>query len=272
MTPDLEELEFDLVLEAVQRRFGYDFRGYARPSLKRRLRNLVEEAQVPSLSHLLPRLLHEDAYIDHFVNRISVPTTALFRHAQTLDAMREIVFPVLRTYGYAKVWLAGCSTGEEVYSVAILLEEAGLLDRVQIYATDISTRALAVARDGIYRLEALKAAEADYAEAGGTRQLRDYYLASYGSAKFAERLGRRIVFSQHNLVTDAVFGEMHLVLCRNVLIYFGRQLQQHVIRLLHASLVRRGFLLLGAKEMLQHVDGQRHFEPVKAEAHLFRAL
>jgi len=269
---DLEDLEIDLLLEALDRRYGYDFRRYARASLRRRLLYFAERQRLRSIADLIPAALREPGFLDRLVNGISVAVTEPFREPACLAAVREHVFPWLRSHAYSKIWHAGCSSGEEVYSLAILLDEAGLLERVQIYGTDINTDALARAREAIYPLEAVRRAEENYRRAGGTRQLSDYYVAQYGRAKLSQRLARNMVFSQHNLATDAAFGEMQFILCRNVLIYFNRELQERVLGLFAGSLARRGFLALGSKESLGSVDAAQRFETLDPAARLFRAL
>jgi chemotaxis protein methyltransferase CheR len=269
---DLEDLEIDLVLQALDRRYGYDFRHYARASLRRRLHYFVERNRLSSIADLVPPLLHQPDFLDRLVNGISVAVTEPFREPASLAAIREHVLPWLQSHAYSKIWHAGCASGEEVYSLAILLDEAGMLDRVQIYGTDINTEALARARAAIYPLEAVRRAEDNYRRAGGARQMSDYYVAQYGRAKLAGRLQRNMVFSQHNLATDAAFGEMQFILCRNVLIYFNRDLQTRVLKLFASSLSRRGFLALGAKESLDTLDVPRHFHTVDDQARLFRAL
>lgn len=269
---DLEDLEIDLLLEALDRRYGYDFRRYARASLRRRLLAFVDREHRRSIADLVPAALREDGFLDRLVNGISVAVTEPFREPACLAAVREHVFPWLQSHAYCKVWHAGCSSGEEAYSLAILLEEAGMLDRVQIYGTDINTDALARAREAIYPLENMRQAEENYRRAGGTRKLADYYVAQYGRAKVSHRLQRNMVFSQHNLATDAAFGEMQFIICRNVLIYFNRELQERVLKLFAGSLARRGFLALGAKETLSPLDETQRFEVVDSTARLFRAV
>lgn len=272
VTPADEDLEIDLLIEAVRRRFGYDFAQYARASLKRRLRAFAQAQDAPSVSHLIPLLLHRAGFIDRFVNGVSVVVTEPFREPGALAVVREQVFPLLKAHGHAKLWIAGCASGEEVYSIAILLEEAGLLDDVQLYATDINTEALGAARQGIYSLELLRKAQANYAAAGGKKNLSDYYVAHYGSGKFVERLAQRAVFSQHNLATDSAFGEMQLIACRNVMIYFARALQERVVQLFRSSLSSGGCLALGAKESLRFIDAGHAFEALDARTRLYRAL
>jgi chemotaxis protein methyltransferase CheR len=269
---DLEELEIDLVLQALDQRYGYDFRHYARASLRRRLQYFVERNRLHSIAELIPPLLHQKDFLDRLVNGISVAVTEPFREPASLAAVREHVFPWLQSHSYSKIWHAGCASGEEVYSLAILLDEAGMLDRVQIYGTDINTDALARARAAIYPLEAVRRAEDNYRRAGGSRRLADYYVAQYGRAKLSDRLQRNMVFSQHNLATDSAFGEMQFVLCRNVLIYFNRELQARVLKLFATSLSRRGFLALGSKETLDSLDVARRFQTIDNQARLFRAI
>jgi len=269
---DLEELEIDLLLEALDRRYGYDFRRYSRASLRRRLLAFMARNNLQHLAQMIPDALHQPDFLDRLVNNISVPVTEPFRDPAGLAALVLQVFPWLQSHAYAKIWLAGSASGEEVYSLAILLDEAGLLERTRIYATDINTATLAKAREAIYPLEPLRRAEDNYRRAGGRRQLSDYYTAQYGNARMLARLQANLVFSQHNLATDAAFGEMQLILCRNVLIYFNRDLQERVIKLFLGSLAHRGFLALGAKECLEGLDARQYFETVDRSARLFRAL
>lgn len=270
--PDVLKIETDLVVTALHQRYGLDFRQYSRASLERRLQGLVEKLALDHVTDLIPRLLHEPGFVDRMVNGIAVNVTEPFRDPECFAAIREHVFPVLRTYPYFKIWHAGCASGEEVYSMAIMLREAGLLDRAQIYATDINTDALARARDGIYTSEAIARGEKNYLAAGGTGQLADYVLQQYGSARFANSLRDNMVFSQHNVVSDEVFGEMVLVLCRNVLIYFERDLQNRVVNLFHRSLAHRGFVALGAKESMTHLASGSDFECLDRHARLYRAV
>jgi chemotaxis protein methyltransferase CheR len=269
---EIEDIEIELLLTAAQRRYGYDFQRYARASLRRRLRAFAESNGASSLIDLLPRLLRDESFIEKLVSSISVSVTELFRDPAGFSALRNKVFPWLRTHPHIKVWHAGCATGEEVVSLAILLEEAALLPRTQLYATDLSARALASARDGVYDEETLKSAEAGYRAAGGSGQLSRHYVAQYGRGKLGSRLLERIVFSQHNLATDAAFGKMQLICCRNVMIYFDRHLQERVVTLLHDSLSHRGFLLLGPKESLSMLNAGRYFECVDDNVRLYRAL
>lgn len=268
--PVVEDLELELLLQALQQRYGYDFRQYARASLLRRLRALAESNGKLRLSELIPLVLHEPAFLDRLINGISVSVTEPFRDPRTLRAIMDKAVPWLSSHPFLKIWIAGCSTGEEIYSLAILLEEAGLLGRTQIYATDINTESMRKAKSGVYGLEVVKNAEENYRLAGGRKQLADYYVAQYRRAKFAARLFERVVVSQHNLATDAVFGSMQLVICRNVLIYFNRELQERAVDLFAESLVHRGYLALGLRESLRTLPAGLRFEEVDGASKLFR--
>lgn len=270
--PEIEEIEADLLLQALRERFGYDFRQYARASLLRRLRALAASCRKTHISELIPPLLHEPGFLDRVVNGISVSVTEPFRDPQSLLALVQQVLPWLHSHPFLKIWVAGCSTGEEVYSLAILLDEAGLLARSQIYATDINTESLSKAKAGVFPLEAVQRAEENYRRAGGQRALGEYYVAQYRRAKFASRLTERVVVSQHNLATDAAFGNMELILCRNVLIYFDRILQERAVGLFADSLTHRGYLALGAKETLRPLPAGLRFEEVDRAARLYRKL
>ena len=272
MDPKLQALEVELLIETAKRRYGFDFSQYSRASLERRLANLRDQLGLGSVSEMIPMLLHQPEFIDRFVNGISVNVTEPFRDPQCFKALLESVCPTRETYPYFKVWHAGCASGEEVYSTAILLHEAGLLERAQIYATDINTRSLATAREAVYSEEALAKAEKHYLAAGGQARLSDYYVNQYGAGRFSDKLRQSVVFSQHNLVTDSPFGEMVLVICRNVLIYFERALQNRVVELFHASLGHRGFLMLGSKESLTYLPAGSAFEQLDREARIYRAL
>lgn len=253
---EIETIEISLLLEAVFQYYGFDFRHYAPASLKRRVRHCVRAEQVSSVSALQEKLLYDKASMERFLLVLSINVTSLFRDTGFYRVFREKVVPWLRTYPFIRIWHAGCSSGEEVYSLAILLEEEGLYDRVRLYATDMNEVILARARDGIYPLNKMKAYARNYAEAGGRRSLSDYYTAQYGRAIFHAGLKKNIVWSQHNLVTDGSFNEFHVILCRNVLIYFDQSLQDRVHRLLYESLTTFGMLGLGQMETVRF----SHFE------------
>ena len=266
----LEELEVDLLLEAVLRLRGYDFRQYARASLLRRIANQVKAEKVATVSALLDRVLHDPACMDRLLLGLSVTVSAMFRDPGFFLALREKVVPMLRTYPFVRIWQAGCSLGEEAYSLAILLEEEGLIERCRIYATDISEGILARAREGIYPLDLMRKYTENHSRAGGLRPFSEYYTAAYDNAVIRPSLRDRVVFAQHNLVTDGVFNEFNLVLCRNVMIYFNRDLQNRVHRLLYDSLSSFGVLGLGAQESLSLSAVEENYDVVDAAHRLYR--
>lgn len=248
---DPEDIEIALLLEALFRRYHYDFRSYARASIKRRLRQARERLGYDSFSGLQDALLHDDAVVGRLLDYLTVQVSELFRDPSYFRAIREQVVPHLRTYPSLKVWVAGCAAGEELHSFAILLREEGLLERTILYATDINPPALEAARAGVYALDRIRGFTENHQRSGGRSSLSDYYTAAYDRAVFDKSLRARVVFSDHSLVTDAVFGEMHLISCRNVLIYFDSALQDRTLKLFGDSLIRKGFLGLGSKESLR---------------------
>lgn len=251
---DLQDLEISLLVEALQRRHGFDFSGYAKASFKRRVLALAEAQGCATVSRLIERVLHEPERLPEIVAGLSVPVSEMFRDPDLFRVLRNEVLPRLASFPHLSVWQAGCAHGEEVYSLAILLEEVGLLERSQIYATDFSDRALAQAQQGIYEARHFRLYEQQYLASGGTRQLGDYLTERYTFMKVQERLCERITFANHNLVADGVFGEMQLILCRNVLIYFTEPLQTRVLGLFREALVRGGYLMLGGRESLRAVN------------------
>jgi len=226
--PDLERVEIELLLEGVFRHYGFDFRSYAYASIRRRLWKRVEAEALSSISELQALVLHDSTAMDRLLLDLSISVTAMFRDPDFYRVFRQDVVPLLRTYPFIRIWHAGCSTGEEVYSAAIVLEEEGLLDRARIYATDINGNVLKQAKAGIFPLTRMQEYTENYIRAGGTRSFSEYYTAMYDGALFSPSLTRNTVFSQHNLVTDRSFSEFHMVFCRNVLIYFDRALQDRV--------------------------------------------
>lgn len=267
---DVEELELDLLLEGVYRRYGFDFRDYARPSLRRRISNQVRAENLPTISALLARVLHDTDAMERLLLMLSVNVTAMFRDPTFFRAVREQVVPLLRTYPYVRIWHAGCSTGEEVYSMAILLEEEGLYDRCRIYATDMNEAVVRRAQAGIYPIEVMQEYTANYLRSGARGQFSDYYTARYDHAIFKQSLRRNVVFSHHNLVTDGSFNEFQLIVCRNVMIYFNERLQARVHELFFASLSRFGLLALGRKESLVGTPHQHDYEELDATERIFR--
>lgn len=257
---DREEVEVDALLEAVYRYYGFDFRQYARPSLRRRLWRRASLEGALTISGLQEHLLHNRSCMERLLLDLSINVTAMFRDPSFFLAFRQTVVPLLRTYPFIRIWNAGCSTGEETYSLAIVLAEEGLLDRSRIYATDINEAVLVRAREGVFPLEQMKAYTENYLAAGGTRAFSEYYTAGYEGAQFDRSLTDGVVFSRHNLVSDRSFNEFHAIICRNVMIYFDSPLQDRVHDLFYESLVRFGILALGQKESItftSHVDDYR---------------
>lgn len=258
-----EELELDLLLEAIWRHYHYDFRGYSRGSLHRRISRAQQRHGFDSLSHLQHRLLRDPALFADLMGFLTIQVSEMFRDPAYFRALREQVVPHLRTYPSLKVWIAGCANGEEFYSLAILFREEGLEDRTIFYCTDISPAALEKAQAGIYDLDRIQQFTENHRLSGGTRSLSDYYTAAYGAAVFDKSLRKRAVFAEHNLASDQVFAEVQLVSSRNVLIYFDRDLQDRALGLFGESLVRGGFLGLGSKETLRfsrHSEGFADFD------------
>ena len=262
---ELEQIELQLLLEGVYRHYGFDFREYAPASLKRRVWRRVHAEGESTISGLLERVLHDPASMERLLLDLSINVTAMFRDPGFYRAFREHVVPLLRTYPFIRVWHAGCSTGEEVYSMAILLEEEGLLGKSRLYATDINEVVLQQARAGIFPLERMQEYTENYIKAGGKRAFSEYYVAKYDGALFNPSLTEHVVFSQHNLVTDRSFSEFNVILCRNVLIYFDRSLQAKVHRLFYDSLVNFGILGLGGKESLKFSQYEDCYEQISSE-------
>lgn len=270
--PQLERIEIELLLEAIFRHYGFDFRSYAYASIRRRLWRRMEAEGLTTISALQDRVLHEPALMEQLLLDLSINVTAMFRDPTFYLAFREKVVPLLRTYPFIRIWHAGCSTGEEVYSMAILLEEAGLYDRARIYATDINEVVVHRARTGIFPLERMQEYTENYIRGGGTRSFSEYYTAKYDGALFSPALQRNVVFSQHNLVTDRSFAEFNVILCRNVLIYFDRALQTRVHGLFYDSLVHLGILALGSKETLRLSQFESCYEELSASDRIYRKV
>ena len=264
------DLEIELLVEAIYRKYAYDFRHYARASLRRRILDALVKLDVESVSVLQHRILRDAALFTRLLTQITVPVSDLFRDPGYFVVLREQVLPLLATYPSIKVWVAGCSTGEEVYSVAVLLDEAGLLERTIIYATDINPEALRTAEAGLYPIERVPAYTRNYQRAGGARPLHDYYTAAYEHIMFDRRLRARTTFADHSLATDEVFAEVHFVSCRNVLIYFDERLQERAVELFYRSLGPRGFLGLGSHERLDMTRYRGRFEVVAREERVYR--
>ena len=269
---EIQNIEVDLLLEALCQRYGYAFRSYARASVERRIRQFLAVSDCGSIAELIPRALHDEAFFSDLSQSFSVSTTEMFRDPFVFRAIRQNVLPILRTWPHFKVWHAGCATGEEVYSLAILLFEEGLSDRATIYATDFNDASLAKAKEGIFALDRMQAFTKGYQNAGGKRSFADYYHARYDSAVMQGFLKKCIAFANHNLAVDSGFGEMHLVMCRNVLIYFNQDLQNRVLQMFADSLVHGGFLCLGTKESVAFSTVDSKFEEVDSEAKIYKKV
>ena len=269
---DLEHLEIELLLEGVFRHYGFDFRAYAYASIRRRLWKRVEGEGLGTISQLQARILHDADAMERLLLDLSVNVTSMFRDPGFYREFRATVIPLLRTYPFIRIWHAGCSTGEEVFSMAILLEEEGLYDRARLYATDINDVVLQRAKQGIFPLERMQEYTENYIKAGGTRAFSEYYTAMYDGALFSPALTRNIVFSQHNLVTDRSFSEFHVIFCRNVLIYFDKTLQNRVHRLFYESLVMFGVLALGSKESLKFSQSEPCYEKLSSTEKLYKKV
>jgi chemotaxis protein methyltransferase CheR len=267
---ELERVEIELLLEGIFRHYGFDFRSYAYASIRRRLWKRVEAERLNSISELQALVLHDTSAMERLLLDLSVSVTAMFRDPGFYQAFRDDVVPLLRTYPFVRIWHAGCSTGEEVYSTAILLEEEGLLDRTRIYATDINDAVLQQARAGIFPLNRMQEYTDNYIRAGGQRSFSEYYTAKYDGALFSPSLTRNVVFSQHNHVTDRSFSEFNVIFCRNVLIYFDRNLQHRVHALFYESLVMFGVLALGSKESLRFSKYEPCYEKLNAKEKIYR--
>ena len=267
--PDFD-IELPLLIEAIYLKYHYDFRQYALASLKRRLTAALSYFDCPTLSQLQDRVLRTPSMFPKLLDFLTVPVSEMFRDPSYFRSLREHVVPMLRTYPSLKVWVAGCSTGEEVYSLAILLREEGLLTRTLIYATDINPNSLQKAQAGIYDLSRVASFSENHRKSGARSSLSDYYTAAYGGVMLDKSLRQHIVFSDHSLATDTVFAEVHLVSCRNVLIYFDRELQDRAIGLFREALVRRGFLGIGSKESLRFSSQVDAFEELVREDRIYR--
>jgi chemotaxis protein methyltransferase CheR len=269
---EVEALEVDLLLEALVRYWGYDFRHYARPSLIRRIRKVLHNQGLPSMSALQERLLRDAGMMNEFVDMVGVHTTAMFRDPDFYLALRREVVPLLRTYPFIRIWHAGCATGEEVYSLAILLQEEGIYDRCRLYATDLSDGVLEKARKGIFPLAAMRDYTMAYQSSGGRQEFSSYYSADQKSAILKQSLRSNVIFAQHNLASDGVFNEFHLVLCRNVGIYFDEPLRQRMHELIYNSLVPLGLIGLGKKESLRFTTYAERYHELPSEVRLYRKL
>ncbi|MBF0428413.1 MAG: protein-glutamate O-methyltransferase CheR [Magnetococcales bacterium] len=267
---DIQDLEIRLLLETMLHRYGYDFRNYTHASLKRRLLQCLAVCNITHISEAIPKIIHDRAFLDQLIYAMSVTVTECFRDPPFYRLLRERVIPLLATYPFINIWHAGCATGEEVYSMAILLQEEGLYNRVRIFATDINGKSLHQAKEGIYTIQNMEEYAQNYQESGGKASLPNYYHSKYDLARMHSSLKENIIFAAHNLATDNVFSETHLVMCRNVLIYFDQTLKNRALRLFDESLVHGGFLCLGTKESLSFSEISDRFTPVSQDLRIFQ--
>ena len=265
----IDSAELQVLLATIRETYGYDFTQYAEASLKRRSLYFMNSRSIKTIAELTTLLLSDELAFDDFVRNLSVTVTEMFRDPPFYAAIRSSVIKRLATYPFIKIWVAGCATGEEVYSMAILLREEGLLNRSLIYATDINQHSLRMARDGIFPMDLMKAYTTNYIKAGGLQNFSQYYVAHYDAALFDRTLRNNVVFAPHNLAVDQSFNEFHLILCRNVLIYFNQELQNRVINLFYDSLCTFGILGLGNKESLLFTDKQASFDALDRKQKIF---
>jgi chemotaxis protein methyltransferase CheR len=270
--PELEQIEIELLLEGIYQQYGFDFRSYAYASIRRRLWKRIEAEGLSTISSLQEQVLHQPQMMEKLLLDLSINVTSMFRDPGFYRVFREQVVPTLRTYPFIRIWHAGCATGEEVYSMAILLEEEGLYERSRIYATDINEVVLQKAKTGIFPLDRMQEYTENYIAAGGKRAFSDYYTAKYGGALFSPSLTKNVVFSQHNLVTDRSFSEFNVILCRNVLIYFDKTLQARVVTLFYESLAMFGILALGSKESLRFSPQEDCYEQINGPEKIYRKV
>lgn len=269
-TVENENIEIKLLLEAIDLKYGYDFRSYTNASVKRRILRQLSSSGFSSISEMQHKLIYDRSFFETLLSSLSINVTAMFRDPSFYKALRKEVVPVLKTYPFLKIWHAGCATGEEVYSMAILLKEEGLYKRTQVYATDIDEANLQKAKEGIFPIDLIKEYTFNYQLAGGIESFVDYYTAKCNLAIMNPSLKQNILFADYNLVTDGVFGEMNLIMCRNVLIYFNRDLQNRVIKLFLDSLCHGGFLCLGSKESVKFSEYADDFEDVVSREKIYR--
>ena len=263
-------IEVTLLLQAIYLKYCYDFRSYSRASVKRRIALAISQLDLKSITQLQERLLHDEVFFSKFLQYLTIPTTEMFRDPEYYKVLREVVVPSLKTYPSFKIWIAGCSTGQEVYSFAILLKEEGLLDRGLIYATDINSLNLEKAEQGIYPVDEMKKYSRNYQQTGARASFADYFDASSESVQMNRDLIKNVVFSDHDLATDSVFSEVQLISCRNVFIYFNRELQDRALKLFFDSLSHKGFLGLGHKESIQFSSYKSIFHPVSKPNRIYQ--
>ncbi len=266
----IEHLEIDLLLETIYQRYGYDFRSYARASIERRIKQFMSGLEFETVSELIPRIIRDEVLFSELLQYFSISVTDMFRDPFVYRVIREEVVPILRTWPHIKIWHAGCATGEEVYSLAIILKEEGIYDKSIIYATDLNDAVLEKAKEGIYSPKKIQEATRNYQKTGGRAPFGNYYHARYDAVLINGDLKERITFANHNLATDGVFGEMHLIFCRNVLIYFNSDLQNRAVGLFVDSLAPNGFLCIGTKESLEFTRFSKEFVVVDDKAKIYK--
>lgn len=269
---DLEKLEIYLLLEGIYLQYGYDYRNYAFPSIRRRVWHRVHAEKLSTISSLLEKVLHDTSCFERLIADFSINVTEMFRDPLFFKEFKEKVIPILRTYPSIRIWHAGCSTGEEVYSMAILLHEVGLYEKTKIYATDINTEVLKTAKNGCFSLEHMKKYTNNYMQACGEQAFSDYYKVTDSGVKFHSFLTENVVFAQHNLVTDSSFNEFHVILCRNVLIYFNKDLQNKVHNLFYNSLGKFSVLCLGNKESINYTNFNNLYEEISPSQKIYKKI
>lgn len=267
---DTSELEISLLLEAVYRRYGYDFRQYSKAHIRRRIMNRKALSGLEDVSQIQSKVLKDETFAYELLQDLSITVTEMFRDQDFYRSIREKVIPILKTYPFIKIWHAGCATGEEAYSMAIILQEEGLYDRTTIYATDFNQRVLNVAKEGIFSNKLMAEYTSNYQLSGGKESFSNYYTASYDNVIMNQALKKNIVWANHNLVTDSVFAEVHLILCRNVLIYFDNNLQNKVQELFYDSLINGGILCLGSKEGLRFTGFSEQYSDLDKKQRIFK--
>jgi len=267
---DISELEIPLLLETVYKKYGYDFRQYSEAHIRRRIMNRMAMAGLVDVSKMQSKLLNDETFASILLQDLSITVTEMFRDPGFYKSLRENVIPILKTYPFIKIWHAGCATGEEAYSMAILMQEEGLYERTTIYATDFNQQALNKAKEGIFSNQTIKEYTTNYQLSGGKESFSSYYTSNYDSVIMNQSLKKNIVWANHNLVTDSVFAEVHLILCRNVLIYFDKNLQNKVQRLFYNSLINGGILCLGSKESLRFTDLYDEYSDVDNKQRIFK--
>lgn len=267
-----EDIELSLFIEAIEMKYGYNFKEYSRAHIKRRVKSRLIKSNMSGILELTRNVLYNEAFFREVLLDFSINVTEMFRDPEFFKFIKDEIFPILESYPEVKIWHAGCSSGEEVYSMAIMLKEYGIYDRCKIYATDFNENILKRAKDGIYSLESMKEYTKNYILAGGNSSFSDYYLAKYDSAIIDSDLKRNITFAEHNLVTDGVFGQMNLIMCRNVLIYFDKSLQNKVNQLFTESLIKSGFLCLGTKESLKYSSVINDYETIDETLRVYKKI